>query len=162
LPDPAYDRLVRFWLAPLWLLAAACAQTEVPRGVRTQLVQTARHELGLPAPGGIDWVATVLARARVHAGRSTDQPLPGDVVRFAGGASGVVVRARDDGRVEFLYVRMGQVREGVVSTRRPDRRRDGHGRLLNSYLRPRRRDDPPGTRYLAGELDPSFAAVEPD
>lgn len=46
-------------------------------------------------------------------------------------------------QIEFAYVMAARVRRGVMSkTNIP----------INTYLRPKRLDDPPGTRYLASEL----------
>jgi len=83
-------------------------------------------------------------------------PEPGDQVLFAdtGDASaliGIVERVMDGTEVRFRYQRGGRSHQGVLNLRRPDVRRD-NGRILNSYVRVRRRDDPPTARYLAGEL----------
>src|SRR5690348_15550051 len=125
------------------------------------MIATAESERGLPAPDPDSWAQTVLYRAHAHASRSVSAPRKGDLVVFDDGKTGVVID-KDGERVRFLYVKAGAVREGVLSTERPDRRRDGRGRLLNSYVRARKEDDPPGTRYLAGECVAAFEAVEPD
>ena len=83
-------------------------------------------------------------------------PLPGDEILFAetGEAEALagVVESVEGGQVGFRYRRGGRDYRGVLDLRRPDVRRDRRGRILNSYLRIKRRDDPPDTRYLAGEL----------
>jgi hypothetical protein len=83
---------------------------------------------------------------------------PGDVVFFDVGAGrcgdhvGVVARVDPDGRIAFEEARDGLVRVSYADPRRPTVRRDGEGRVLNSFLRPRRPADPAGTRYFAGEM----------
>jgi hypothetical protein len=84
-------------------------------------------------------------------------PVPGDEVLFGdtGGDKplvGVVESVGGGGEVRFRYTRGGRVWRGVLNLVRPDSRRDGHGRILNSYVRTKRRGDPPDARYLAGEL----------
>jgi hypothetical protein len=54
-----------------------------------------------------------------------------------------------DGRITFREVRDGQVRTSYVHAAEPCARRDGQGRILNTFLRPKRPDDPPATRYFA-------------
>ena len=83
-------------------------------------------------------------------------PEPGDEELFAdtgadGPRVGIVERVGEGGEVGFRYRRGDRSLRGVLNLRRPDVRRQG-GRILNSYLRVRRRDDPPDARYLAGEL----------
>ena len=125
------------------------------------VVTTAESERGLPAPDAQSWAQTVLYRAHAHTSRALPAPRKGDLVIFDDGKTGVVIDKKGE-LVRFLYVKAGAVREGVLSMERPDRRRDAQGRLLNSYVRARREDDPPGTRYLAGECVAAFEAVEPD
>jgi len=96
-----------------------------------------------------------------------DGPRAFDLVLFRGaglttGAQrdvGVVVGVgpRAD-RVEFVFVRRSRAALGVLSIAHPARRRDQGGVVENSYLRVIRPEDPPGTRYLAGELLLGFAA----
>jgi hypothetical protein len=77
----------------------------------------------------------------------------------AGGAVrrliGVVVGLRGP-RVEFLFLRDGRASIGVLDLARPSLRR-ARSRIENSYLRVISRDDPPSTRYLAGDLLAGFA-----
>ena len=44
------------------------------------------------------------------------------------------------------------VRRSFVDPARPSERRNAEGEILNSFLRPIRIDDPPGSRYFAGEM----------
>ncbi len=85
-----------------------------------------------------------------------------DLALFRGAPSGVrlgVVVARAGSRVEFVYLRGGKVRAGLLNLEQPHRRRlPGSARVENSYLREIQRGDPPTTRYLAGELLEAFLA----
>src|SRR5689334_4915037 len=92
------------------------------------VVSTAESERGLPAPDPESWVHTVLYRAHAHTSRSIAAPRKGDLVVFDDGKTGVVID-KDGERVRFLYVKAGAVREGVLSTERPDRQRDDRGKL---------------------------------
>ncbi len=76
----------------------------------------------------------------------------------ATGEVGVVV-AVSDSRVEFVHLRgeSARVALGVLDLRHPARRRAGDGRVVNTYLRVIQQSDPPGARYLAGELLLGFA-----
>jgi hypothetical protein len=85
------------------------------------------------------------------------QARPGDVVFFdlGGGCEGHVGLAENvdpDGRITFREARDGQVRISYLHAAEPCARRDGQGRILNTFLRPKRPDDPPATRYFAGEM----------
>jgi hypothetical protein len=71
----------------------------------------------------------------------------GDCADHAG-----IVESVDDGRIAFREVRSGQTRTSYVDPRQPSQRRSADGRILNSFLRPRRTDDPPAARYFAGEM----------
>jgi hypothetical protein len=83
---------------------------------------------------------------------------PGDVVFFnvAGPGcadhAGVVEAVDPSGRIVFRESRGGRVRQSFVYPWAPALRRGPDGRILNSFLRPRRMDDPPGARYFAGEM----------
>jgi hypothetical protein len=66
--------------------------------------------------------------------------------------AGIVDTVEPDGRITFLEARGGRVRRSVVDPGRPAERRDGRGQLLNTFLRPKRPDDPPGARYFAGQM----------
>ena len=57
-----------------------------------------------------------------------------------------------DGRITFVEARGGHVRRSVVDPGHPALRRDARGRITNSFLRPMAMDDPPGSRYFAGDM----------
>lgn len=85
---------------------------------------------------------------------------PGDVLFFdsgdpkaaCGDRAALVERIEADGRMTFREGRGGRVRIGHAQPRDPHRRRDEANRVVNTFLRPKRREDPPGTRYHAGAL----------
>lgn len=83
---------------------------------------------------------------------------PGDVLFFAiagptcADHTGVVEAVDEIGRITFREVRGGQVRTSYVHPGDPTARRWSDGRVVNSFLRPRRTDDPPEARYFAGEM----------
>jgi hypothetical protein len=98
------------------------------------------------------------------------RPQPGDLVLFDNTAdqnqnqkaddlfteAGVVVQV-DGGRVKFVFLRGGRACLGILSLRQPHRRRLRGLEIENSYLRIIHADDPPRTRYLAGQLLAGFA-----
>ena len=65
------------------------------------------------------------------------------------------------GRITFLESRAGQLYRGYVDPRQPLARRAESGEIANSFLRPKRLDDPDGTRYLAGEMLCGVARLRP-
>jgi hypothetical protein len=87
---------------------------------------------------------------------------PGDVLFFDTRGTGdraecadhaaVVERVTGSGRIAFVEVRGGRIRHSFVDPAHPASRRDDDGSLLNSFLRPMRPDDPPGTRHLASQM----------
>ncbi len=66
--------------------------------------------------------------------------------------AGIVESVSSDGRITFVQARDGRVRRSFVDPSRPTARRNAQGEILNSFLRPIRIDDPPGSRYFAGEM----------
>ncbi|MEP6652488.1 MAG: CHAP domain-containing protein [Myxococcales bacterium] len=72
---------------------------------------------------------------------------------------GIVSRVDDDGRISFVEARDGHVRQSYADPRRPQLRRDGMGRVVNTFLRPKRADDPTDTPNFAGEM--ACAAARP-
>jgi len=81
----------------------------------------------------------------------------GDVLFFdmgsgCGGHTGLVETIEPGGRIGFRERRDGDSRHSYVTPRTPHARRDGQGRILNTFLRPKRMDDNPGTGYFAGDL----------
>jgi len=93
-------------------------------------------------------------------------PRLGDLVLFEGTGArrggpshvAVVVGVGHDGTLEVIGWRRGVVRRDRVNPIHPSSRRLD-GRIVNSFVRVIRRDDPPGTRYLAGELLDAFGNV---
>lgn len=87
---------------------------------------------------------------------------PGDILLFdTRGASpaprcadhaGIVESVSTDGRITFVEARGGRTRRSFVDPTRPTIRRDDRGEILNSFLRVKALDDPPGARYFAGEM----------
>jgi hypothetical protein len=91
--------------------------------------------------------------ARVEA----DQARGGDVLFFdlgtgCGRHTGLVETAESGGRIGFREWRDGSARHSYVSPREPFLRRDGRGRIMNTFLRPKRMEDPAETTYFAGEM----------
>jgi hypothetical protein len=81
----------------------------------------------------------------------------GDVIFFdlgsgCGGHAGLVETIEPTGRIGFRERREGDTRHSYVSPRAPYLRRDGQGRIMNTFLRAKRMDDPPETAYFAGEM----------
>ena len=72
---------------------------------------------------------------------------------------GLVEAVDAAGRITFLESRGGQLYRGYVDPRQPRARRDASGEIANSFLRPKRLDDPDGTRYFAGEMLCGIARV---
>lgn len=62
----------------------------------------------------------------------------------------------------FIYPSGKWVRRGYLDINRPHLRRENRSsRIVNSYIRLKQPDDPPETRYLAGELLVGFIRLEP-
>ena len=81
----------------------------------------------------------------------------GDVIFFDIGAgcgshAGLVETVEPAGRIGFRERRDGDIRHSYVTPREPLVRRDGQGRILNTFLRPKRVDDAPETPYFASEM----------
>lgn len=81
----------------------------------------------------------------------------GDLLFFdlgtgCGDHAGLVETVEPSGRIGFRERRDGSTRHSYVTPRTPHTRRDGKGRVLNTFLRPKRMDDEPGTRYFAGDM----------
>jgi hypothetical protein len=73
---------------------------------------------------------------------------------------GVVTGVEPDGVVTFIAPATRKVAELRVNLAHPRTRRDEHRqRTLNSFIRPKRLNDPATTRYLAGELFACFAEM---
>lgn len=83
----------------------------------------------------------------------------GDLVFFdlrdgqgCGGHVGVIVAVERDGRVRFREARDGRLLTSVYDPSHPTRRRDGHGRVLNTFLRPKRPGEPRNAPHFAGQM----------
>jgi hypothetical protein len=84
---------------------------------------------------------------------------PGDILFFdlsgrnrCGDHAGVVDEVDATGRISFRESRGGIVRLSYAHPQQPASRRAADGRVLNTFLRIRRVEDPPQARYLAGSL----------
>lgn len=78
-------------------------------------------------------------------GRASDVPECADHV-------GVIEAVDPGGRIAFRESRGGQTRVSYVYPAMPLARRDDQGTVLNTFLRPKKIDDPPDSRYFAGEM----------
>ena len=73
---------------------------------------------------------------------------------------GVVEKMDGDGTVHYIDYSGGRVRRGRLNLRMPYRWRDPQSlKQMNSYLRRRKKSDPPGTSYLAGDLFAGFGTL---
>lgn len=72
---------------------------------------------------------------------------------------GVIVETGDSS-LRFAYLSGQRVRIGVLTPGRPHTHR-ARGRIVNSYIRTKRRQDPRGTCYLAAELVSGYVTVKP-
>jgi len=89
---------------------------------------------------------------------SASEARPGDVLFFdmgdgagCGGHTGLVDLVDGGGRIIFREWRDGSARRSYVHPGQPRARREGD-LILNTFLRVKLPDDPPATRYFAGEL----------
>jgi hypothetical protein len=81
----------------------------------------------------------------------------GDVLFFdmgegCGGHTGLVETVEPKGRIGFRERRDADTRHSYVTPQTPALRRDEQGRIMNTFLRPKRMDDAPDTAYFAGEM----------
>lgn len=104
------------------------------------------HHRRVPRPGDVAFFDDTYDRNR---NGQLDDPLS---------HSAVVERVLADGTVEMVHVGSNGVSRLRMNLRRPTEHQDADGTTLNDYLRTRRSVDPPGTRYLAGELWVAFAS----
>ena len=72
---------------------------------------------------------------------------------------GIVEDFHSNGTIDFLAYHDGAVRSLQINPDRLDDHRTSAGETLNSQLREERDDDPPYTRYLAGELFAGFCDI---
>lgn len=163
---------------------AAAPVVEDPTALRARVVEAARARLGTrPRLDCSGYVLSALAAAGVtvdlrparsrseslyRAGRVVTHPRPGDLAFFHDTAD----RDRNGrGGDRFTHVALVEVVDGTALTllhrggRRIERIRMDLSRpsdpSANDPVRPRRRRDPPGTRYLSGELFAAFGELLP-
>jgi hypothetical protein len=128
------------------------------------LVERALHDAGLRF--GTDGSARALwgYLRTSHQSIAAADARPGDVVFFDTRGTGekaecadtdhagIVETAEIDGRIGFVESRGGQLRHSFVQPDQPTLRRGERGQIMNTFLRPKRVDDPPTARYFAGEM----------
>lgn len=109
------------------------------------------HRRKEPRPGDLAFFDDTYDRDR---DRRTDDPLS---------HVAVVLSVDPDGTITLAHGGTSRGRTTLVmNLHRPSQRTDDTGKEINDYLRARRASDPPGTKYLAGELWRAFATLEPD
>jgi len=162
-PPPIFRGVVHVRPTPVAARVAAAAERAVSRP-RTPPPDSASLVARSLREGGLRFgtdgsVGAILAYMRSrHDPAPLRQTRPGDVVFFRGdegdcGAHmGIVVAVDPGGRVTFVESRAGRVRRSYLHPRRVLARRDEAGVLLNTFLRFKLIDDPPSTRYFAGDL----------
>ncbi len=97
-------------------------------------------------------------------------PRPGDIVFFSNtykeyGANelthvGIVENVDTDGTITFIHRSSRGIVEDSMNTIHPSTRENPkNSKILNAYLRRKRRDDPPNAKYLAGELFEAYGRI---
>jgi hypothetical protein len=128
-------------------------------GPAAALVERALHERGFRF--GTDGTVGALFGYLHDNGRAVPpaEARAGDVVFFdlGDGTScqdhvGLVESVDAGGRIAFREAREGLVRHSYLHAEERSSRRDPQGRILNTFLRPMRPDDPPSARYFAGDM----------
>jgi hypothetical protein len=103
------------------------------------------------------------------------RPQPGDLVFFSNTYDrnhdrrlndslthiGVVEGLEKDGTIHFIHHAGGDVRRDQMNLEKVWSHRDETGKVINSYLRRKLRRDPPGTKYLTGQLYAGFGRLRP-
>lgn len=110
----------------------------------------------------------LLAMAEARQATTTEHtPLLGDLVVFdrvtrgeAASALGVVVSSRDDGTVEFVYLRRGVVRRGFMNREHPDQKRGPAGRVLNTIMRQRSGSGSKGQGDLTAQVFATYIRLD--
>ena len=132
------------------------SQQHSKRGAAT-LVEESLHARGIHF-GTDGSVPALFAFVREQFAQvQADQARGGDVLFFdlgtgCGMHTGLVETAESGGRIGFREWRDGSPRHSYVTPRDPYLRRDGRGRIMNTFLRPKRMEDPAETTYFAGEM----------
>jgi hypothetical protein len=165
----------RFWRFRAPVFHAASAEASPRRSPRPRtpegaaaFVERALHQRGLRF--GTDGTVAAL-HSFLRAKYRTVPPAqarPGDVVFFAldersagcDSHAGLVEAVDATGRITFRERRDGEVRRSFAAPADPRTRRDSQGRILNTFLRPRRPEDAPGLRYFSGEMLCAVMRVE--
>lgn len=122
----------------------------------TGLVEKALHQRGIRF-GTDGSPRSLFAFLQAHYPTVTSSRVAnGDVLFFdmgdGCGEHTAIVESVENGRLGFREWRDGDVRDSFLAATRPHDRRDEGGRVLNTFLRIKHPDDPPGTRYFAGEM----------
>jgi hypothetical protein len=135
----------------------AIAHHAPPANSPAGLVERSLHQRGLRfgTDGSVVAVYTYLANG--HRRVSPAKARPGDVLAFeidegCGDHLALVEEVAPAGRITFREWRDGQLRRSYADPRAPRTRRDDQGRVLNTFLRIKRPDDPAHARYFAGEM----------
>lgn len=128
-------------------------------------LEKALHERGLRfgTDGSVGSVHGYLRNS--HRRVKTRDARRGDFVFFdlgqgCGAHGGLVDGVDPSGRITFREWRDGVRLRSYAQPREPRTRRDASGRILNSFLRPKRLDDPAGAKYFAGEMVCAVYRVE--
>jgi hypothetical protein len=133
------------------------SQAQRPKKNAAALVETALHARGIRF--GTDGSVTSLFNfVRGHFVQvSPEFAQSGDVLFFnlgdgCGRHVGLVETNESSGRIGFREWRDDSSRHSFVTPPKPYLRRDDSGRIMNTFLRPKRMGDPPTTPYFAGEM----------
>jgi hypothetical protein len=123
----------------------------------TTLVEESLHARGIRFGTDGSAVALYTFVKSQFAHIAAEQAQAGDVLFFdvgpgCGSHSGIVETTDATGRIGFREWRDGSSRHSFVTPREPFVRRDDRGRILNSFLRPKRPEDALETRHFAGDM----------
>lgn len=72
---------------------------------------------------------------------------------------GIVERVEEDGTIMFIHNLHHRVTRYVMNLSQPNQYEDENRKVINSYLRRRKRRDSGNTSYLAGELFAGFGSI---
>ena len=137
--------------------AAGCGSQPLPETGDGRVVEQALRADGHRFGGDGTAVSVYEYIKAEHQFVPTSHVRPGDVLFFridgrCPDHSGWVEEVEDSGRIAFRESRYGIYRRSYLYPDAPAERRAPDGRILNTFLRARRPDDRPETRYYAGEL----------
>ncbi len=139
------------------VLGARKSSQHGPKRSAATLVEESLHARGIRfgTDGSVPALFAFMRErfAQVHA----DQARGGDVLFFdlgtgCGAHVGLVETAEPSGRIGFREWRDSSTRHSYVTPRDPYLRRDTRGRIMNTFLRPKRIEDPADTAYFASEM----------